>query len=111
VQRARHEAKTVEEAEAIAKRVAERRASILRQRGADRRALRLVTATNVADRLWRSRSCASTAASSRWTRIKRIGRYTVPFDVFANVVAEFASSSRRKARSCRLRRARRTRGG
>ena len=34
------------------------------------------------------RSSASTAASCRWTTIKRIGRYTVPFEVFPDVVAE-----------------------
>ena len=47
-----------------------------------------VTATNVADRLWEEQKLRVDRRKLQMDTIKRIGRYTVPFDVFADVVAE-----------------------
>jgi hypothetical protein len=47
-----------------------------------------VTATNVADRLWEEQKLRVDRRKLQMETIKRIGRYTVPFEVFADVVAE-----------------------
>ena len=47
-----------------------------------------VTATNVADRLWEEQKLRVDRRKLQMDTIKRIGRYTVPFEVFADVVAE-----------------------
>src|SRR6185312_10600114 len=47
-----------------------------------------VTATNVADRLWEDEKIRVDRRKLGMEAIKRIGRYTVPFEVFPDVVAE-----------------------
>src|SRR5206468_3751554 len=47
-----------------------------------------VTATNVADRLWEDAKLRVDRRKLQMDAIKRIGRYTVPFEVFPDVVAE-----------------------
>ena len=47
-----------------------------------------VTATNVADRLWETEKVRVDRRKLQMDTIKRIGRYTVPFEVFPDVVAE-----------------------
>jgi hypothetical protein len=47
-----------------------------------------VTATNVADRLWETDKIRVDRRRLQMDTIKRIGRYTVPFEVFTDVVAE-----------------------
>ena len=47
-----------------------------------------MTATNVADRLWEEEKLRVDRRKLQMDTIKRIGRYTVPFEVFADVVAE-----------------------
>ena len=47
-----------------------------------------VTATNVADRLWEEEKIRVDRRKLQMDTIKRIGRYTVPVEVFADVVAE-----------------------
>ena len=47
-----------------------------------------VTATNVADRLWEEQKVRVDRRKLQMDTIKRIGRYTVPFEVFSDVVAE-----------------------
>jgi large subunit ribosomal protein L9 len=87
-QRARHEAKTVDEAQAIAKRVdgVELRFDV--NAGPTGSLFGSVTATNVADRLWDDLKLRVDRRKLQMEAIKRIGRYTVPFEVFADVVAE-----------------------
>ena len=86
--RARHEAKTVDEARAIADRLeaAELRFDV--SAGPTGSLFGSVTATNVADRLWEEQKLRVDRRKLQMETIKRIGRYTVPFDVFADVVAE-----------------------
>jgi len=87
-QRARHEAKTVDEARAIAKRIdgVELRFDV--NAGPTGALFGSVTATNVADRLWDEQKLRVDRRKLQMETIKRIGRYTVPFDVFQGVVAE-----------------------
>ena len=87
-QRARHEAKTVVEAEAIAKRVASAELRFDVNAGPTGALFGSVTATNVADRLWEEQKLRVDRRKLQMETIKRIGRYAVPFDVFADVVAE-----------------------
>ena len=47
-----------------------------------------MTATNVADRLWEQEKLRVDRRKLGMDGIKRIGRYTVPFEVFPDVVAE-----------------------
>lgn len=87
-QRARHEAKTVEEAQAIAKRVQGLELRFDVNAGPTGALFGSVTATNVADRLWEEQKLRVDRRKLQMETIKRVGRYTVPFDVFADVVAE-----------------------
>ena len=87
-QRARHEAKTVEEAQAIAKRVEGLELRFDVNAGPSGALFGSVTATNVADRLWNEQKLRVDRRKLQMETIKRVGRYTVPFDVFADVVAE-----------------------
>ena len=47
-----------------------------------------VTATNVADRLWEQEKIRVDRRKLSMDTIKRVGRYTVPVELFADVVAE-----------------------
>jgi len=47
-----------------------------------------VTATNVADRLWEQEKIRIDRRKLDMQTIKRIGRYTIPVDLFTDVVAE-----------------------
>jgi large subunit ribosomal protein L9 len=87
-QRARHEAKTVDEANAIAKRIDGLELRFDVNAGPTGALFGSVTATNVADRLWEEQKLRVDRRKLQMETIKRIGRYTVPFDVFADVVAE-----------------------
>src|SRR3954453_7642510 len=87
-QRARHAAKTSDEARAIAKRVEGVEFRFDVNAGPTGVLFGSVTATNVADRLWEEQKLRVDRRKLQMDTIKRIGRYTVPFDVFADVVAE-----------------------
>jgi large subunit ribosomal protein L9 len=87
-QRARHEAKTADEARAIAKRVEGLELRFDVNAGPTGALFGSVTATNVADRLWEEQKLRVDRRKLQMETIKRIGRYTVPFDIFADVVAE-----------------------
>jgi large subunit ribosomal protein L9 len=87
-QRARHDAKTIEEAQTIAKRVEGIELRFDVNAGPTGALFGSVTATNVADRLWDEQKLRVDRRKLRMETIKRIGRYTVPFDVFGDVVAE-----------------------
>jgi large subunit ribosomal protein L9 len=86
--RARNEAKTVEEAQAIANRLAGLELRFDANAGPTGVLFGSVTATNVADRLWEEQKLRVDRRKLHMDTIKRIGRYTVPFEVFADVVAE-----------------------
>jgi large subunit ribosomal protein L9 len=87
-QRARHEAKTVEEARAIAARLEAANLRFDVTAGPTGALFGSVTATNVADRLWEREKIRVDRRKLEMTTIKRIGRYTVPLEVFPDVVAE-----------------------
>jgi large subunit ribosomal protein L9 len=86
-QRARHEAKTVDEARAIADRLEKLELRFDVNAGPTGALFGSVTATNVADRLWETEKVRVDRRKLQMETIKRIGRYTVPFEVFTDVVA------------------------
>jgi large subunit ribosomal protein L9 len=86
--RARHEAKSVDEARAIAERL---EATVMRfdvNAGPTGSLFGSVTATNVTDRLWEEQRIRIDRRKLQLETIKRIGRYTVPVEVFTDVTAE-----------------------
>jgi large subunit ribosomal protein L9 len=87
-QRARHEAKTVDEARTIADRLEKLELRFDVNAGPTGALFGSVTATNVADRLWEEQKLRVDRRKLQLDTIKRIGRYTVPFEVFPDVVAE-----------------------
>jgi large subunit ribosomal protein L9 len=87
-QRARHEAKTVDEAKAIATRIEKIELRFDVTAGPTGALFGSVTATNVADRLWEDEKLRVDRRKLQMATIKRIGRYSVPFEVFPEVVAE-----------------------
>ena len=87
-QRAKHEAKSVDEARAIASKLEGRELRFDVNAGSTGALFGSVTATNVADRLWETDKIRVDRRKLQMDTIKRIGRYTVPFEVFTDVVAE-----------------------
>jgi large subunit ribosomal protein L9 len=87
-QRARHEAKTADEARAIARRLAGLELRFDVNAGPTGALFGSVTATNVADRLWDEQKLRVDRRKLQMEAIKRVGRYTVPFEIFSDVVAE-----------------------
>jgi large subunit ribosomal protein L9 len=87
-QRARHEAKTVDEARAIAARVEALELRFDVTAGPTGSLFGSVTATNVAEALWEQAKLRVDRRKLQMDAIKRIGRYTVPFEVFPEVVAQ-----------------------
>jgi large subunit ribosomal protein L9 len=87
-QRARHEAKSVDEARAIAARFDALELRFDVTAGPTGSLFGSVTATNVADRLWEAEKLRVDRRKLQMDTIKRIGRYTVSFEVFPDVVAE-----------------------
>jgi large subunit ribosomal protein L9 len=88
-QRARHEARTVEQAQDIAEVLGK---TVLRfdvKAGPTGALFGSVTATDVADELWRTRKVrVDRRKIDLHDPIKRIGRYAVPIDVFTDVRVE-----------------------
>ena len=87
-QRARHDAKTVDEAQAIAKRVESVELRFDVNAGPTGALFGSVTATNVADRLREEQGLRVDRRKLQMETIKRIGRYSVPFEIFGDVVAQ-----------------------
>jgi large subunit ribosomal protein L9 len=87
-QRARHEAKSVDEARAIAGRLEKLELRFDVNAGPTGALFGSVTATNVADRIWDAEKVRVDRRKLQMDTLKRIGRYTVPFEVFPEVVAE-----------------------
>ena len=86
--RARHEATTVDEARAIAQRLEATELRFDVSAGPTGSLFGSVTATNVVDRLWADQKVRVNRRKLQFDTIKRVGRYTVPVEVFANVTAE-----------------------
>jgi large subunit ribosomal protein L9 len=87
--RARQEAKTVDEARAIASRIEALELRFDMNAGPTGALFGSVTATNVADRLWEDEKIRVDRRKVGVDTIKRVGRFTVPVEVFGgDVVAE-----------------------
>jgi large subunit ribosomal protein L9 len=87
-QRARHEAKTGDEAKSIATRLESLELRFDVNAGPTGALFGSVTATNVADRLWESAKIRIDRRKLSMDAIKRVGRYTVPVELFPDVIAE-----------------------
>jgi large subunit ribosomal protein L9 len=87
-QRARHEAQSTDEAQAIAKRLDGTELRFDVKAGPTGSLFGSVTATNVADQLWEQMKIRLDRRKLDVGTIKRIGRYTVPVEVFGDVQAE-----------------------
>ncbi len=87
-QRARHDARTVEEARALAARLEALELRFDVTAGPTGSLFGSVTATNVADRLWEQEKLRVDRRKLEMDTIKRIGRYTVPFELFTDVTAQ-----------------------
>jgi large subunit ribosomal protein L9 len=86
--RARNEAKTADEARAIADRLEAKELRFDVSAGPTGSLFGSVTATNVADRLWEEQKIRVDRRKLGMDTIKRIGRYAVPVELFADVTAE-----------------------
>jgi large subunit ribosomal protein L9 len=87
-QRARHEAKTADEAQAIADTLSQ---AVLRfevKAGPTGSLFGSVTPTDIADELWSGQKIRVDRRKIGTGTIKRIGRYTIPVEVFQDVEAE-----------------------
>ena len=87
-QRARHEAQTADEGKAIAARLEATELRFDVNAGPTGSLFGSVTATNVVDRLWEDMKIRVDRRKLDIGSIKRIGRYTVPVEVFGDVTAE-----------------------
>jgi large subunit ribosomal protein L9 len=87
-QRAQHDAKSVDEARALATRLEALELRFDVNAGPTGSLFGSVTATNVADRLWEQEKVRIDRRKLQMDAIKRIGRYTVPLEMFTDVVAE-----------------------
>jgi large subunit ribosomal protein L9 len=86
--RARSEAKTDDEARAIAARLEGSELRFDVSAGPTGSLFGSVTATNVADKLWEEQKIRVDRRKLDMDPIKRVGRYTVPVELFAGVTAE-----------------------
>jgi large subunit ribosomal protein L9 len=87
--RARQEARTTEQAQAIAETLSKTVLRFERPAGPTGRLFGSVTPTNVADELWRTRKVrVDRRKIALHDPIKRIGRYEVPVEVFQDVIVE-----------------------
>ena len=87
-QRARHEAKTADEAQSIAETLGK---TVLRfevKAGPTGSLFGSVTPTDIADEIWRTRKIRVDRRKIDVDNIKRIGRYDVPIDLFQDVRVE-----------------------
>jgi large subunit ribosomal protein L9 len=88
-QRARHEAKSVDEARKIADQLEQLELRFDVKSGPTGSLFGSITATNIADELWeRAKVRVDRRKIDLHDPIKRIGRYQVPIEVFTDVTAE-----------------------
>jgi len=92
VQRARHDAQSVDEARAIATRLEALDLRFDVNAGPTGALFGSVTATNVADRLWEQEKIRVDRRKLHMDTIKRIGRYRVSFEIFTDVTVELKVS-------------------
>lgn len=85
---ARHQARNVEEAQAIVTRLEAGEIRFDVKAGPTGSLFGSVTATSVADKLWETQKIRIDRRKLELSPIKRIGRYTAPIEVFAGVTAE-----------------------
>jgi large subunit ribosomal protein L9 len=86
--RARHEAKTFEDAQAVAERLGEVELRFDVKAGPTGSLFGSVTPTDVADALWEQHKVRVDRRKIGIETIKRIGRYQVPIELFQDVTAE-----------------------
>jgi large subunit ribosomal protein L9 len=86
-QRAQHEAKTADEAQAIGARIEALELRFDANAGPTGTLFGSVTATTIADRLWEQEKIRVDRRKLELEPIKRIGRYSVPVELFAGVTA------------------------
>jgi large subunit ribosomal protein L9 len=86
--RARQEAKTVDEARAIAERLEAKELRFDVNAGPTGSLFGSVTATNIVDRLWEAERIRVDRRKLQFDTIKRIGRYTVGVELFTDVTVE-----------------------
>ena len=87
-QRARHEAQNSDEARQIASRLESSELRFDVKAGPTGSLFGSVTATNVADKLWDDMKIRIDRRKLGVGTIKRVGRYTVPVEVFSDVTAD-----------------------
>src|SRR5207245_7342441 len=87
-QRARHEARTVEQAQQIAQDLAKAELRFEVKAGPTGSLFGSVTPTDIADELWRTKKVRVDRRKIELDTIKRIGRYEVPVDLFQDVRVE-----------------------
>src|SRR5947208_13996572 len=86
--RARHEAKTFEDAQAVAERLGQLELRFDVKAGPTGSLFGSVTPTDVADELWTKHKVRVDRRKIGIDTIKRIGRYQVPIELFQDVTAE-----------------------
>jgi large subunit ribosomal protein L9 len=87
--RARHEAKTFDEARELADKLADAEVRFDVKAGPTGALFGSVTPTNIADELWRTRKIRVDRRKIELSEpIKRVGRYEVPIELFADVRVE-----------------------
>jgi large subunit ribosomal protein L9 len=86
--RARHEAKSVDEARKIAEQLAQVELRFDVKSGPTGSLFGSITATNIADELWERAKVRVDRRKIALDPIKRIGRYQVPVEVFTDVTVE-----------------------
>ena len=86
--RARHEAKTFDDAQAVAARLAELELRFDVKAGPTGSLFGSVTPTDIADELWSKHKVRIDRRKIGSDSIKRIGRYQVPIELFQDVTAE-----------------------
>jgi large subunit ribosomal protein L9 len=86
--RARHEAKTFEDAQAVAERLAQLELRFDVKAGPTGSLFGSVTPTDVADVLWEKHKVRVDRRKIGTDTIKRIGRYQIPIELFQDVTAE-----------------------
>ena len=87
-QRARHEAKTADEAQALAKKLGAAQLRFDVRSGPTGSLFGSVTPTDIVDQLWETEKVRIDRRKVRIDTIKRIGRYQVPIELFQGVTVE-----------------------
>jgi len=87
-QRARHEAQSVEQAREIAERIGQAELRFDMKAGPTGALFGSVTATDIVDELWKQQKVRVDRRKIAMDNIKRIGRHTIPIELFTDVQVE-----------------------